>query len=156
MDLTNLILHAYDDVRELTTEELQILISDIIDIDEIPFAISELYKRDSKSAILLGEKILENNLGDEYLQAAIFDFFFEKNKQYITKYIVNHLEQMDLYVFANMINRLTEEAVQQYGQNIPGQLLSSIASRYMLYSEKEKNKTEDKFNLFLSAYNGRI
>jgi hypothetical protein len=151
-----LVTHDYNDIKELTTEELKMLISEIIDIDETPSALRELNKRDPISAIAFGKNILENSLGDVYLQAAVFDYIFGCDKQYITDYISKYLDKMELYVFANMVNRLAEESDQPYGRNISGRLLNRIVNRHMLYNGNQKNKIADKFQLFLVAYDRKI
>jgi hypothetical protein len=72
MDYIKLLYHGYNDISELTTEELKTLIVEILNIEEVAFGIDELYKREPESAITLGKNILEDKLGDVYLQASIF------------------------------------------------------------------------------------
>lgn len=95
MDLVKLVTHDYDDVSELSNEELKVLISEIINIDEVPFALDELYKRDADLAIKFGKNILERNLGDKYLQAAVIDFFFENSHRYLSKYFEKNINTME-------------------------------------------------------------
>lgn len=156
LDSMKLLAHDYNSVNELSTEELKMLISEILDIDEVPFALNELYGRDARLAIQLGKNILNKNLGDEYLQAAIIDFFAERDKQYLVEYINGHLETIDTYVYNEVLNWLTEVSEEPFSRQFSEMFLKEIVDKYKLYNEKQKSKIEHKYRLFLKAYQERL
>ena len=70
------LFHSYNyihelDVSELSDEELEMLISEILDIEEVSSALDELYKRKPDIAFDLSKSIVEEEKGDIYLQALI-------------------------------------------------------------------------------------
>lgn len=156
MDLMKLITHDYEDISELSDEELKMLITDIIDIDEVPFAIDELYKRNVDLAMDIAVNILEQNLGDVYLQAAVIDIISEQNKKYMIKYINKNLETMDPYIYASVLDFLIEESDQPFGEGLSAQFLRHFLSKYGTYDEKQKKEIGDKYDLFTKSYAGKL
>ena len=63
-------------IKYLKTDELVDIISNIWGFEETSGTLLELERRDLQKALHLGMEILENNKGDDYLQASVWDFIF--------------------------------------------------------------------------------
>ena len=115
-ELVKICFHDYIEIAELSDAGLKMLISDILDIEEVPNALYELNKRDKAGAAGLAENIIENDLGDEYLQGAVIEFLFEIDKHYIANFAENNLSDLNYYVFGCILNCLSLESKQPFGQ----------------------------------------
>ena len=147
-----LILRDYSTIEELSNKELIELIKTIVDIEEVPSALNELYKRNRELSLKLAQNILREGLGDIYLQGAVIDFIFEHNKLYIFNYFQENLEKIDYYLFGCILGNFTVESKQKFAKNITKEILDKIANRYNSYSEIERNKIKNKFDLFMTSY----
>lgn len=151
-ELTKICLHDYSDVKELSDTSLKLLISDIIDIEEVPSALSELYNRDKFGAMVLAENILKNNLGDEYLQGAIIEFFFEIDKQYVVNFLENNIAGLNPYIFGCILDCFSVESKQPFGQSLTRGFLENLFQRYQAYNEEEHARISDNYDWFKSSY----
>jgi hypothetical protein len=151
-ELTKICLHDYSDVKELSDTGLKMLISDIIDIEEVPNALYELYDRNKSSAMVLAENILNNNLGDEYLQGAVIGFVFDIDKQYVVSFVENNLAELNSYVFGCILDCFSVESMQPFGQSLTRGFLKNLFQRYQRYSDEEQARISDKFDWFKSSY----
>ena len=156
MDLHKIMLHTYSNVSELTTEELLALITEILDIEEVSFALDELYKRDPAKAMELGRDILEQYLGDRYMQASVVRFFSSCNKAYLVDYINRHLDTMDSYVYTSVLDFLMYEAGQPFEPKIADSLLKRVFDKYQSYSNDEKRKAAENYEYFKEVYAHRL
>ena len=151
-DIVKLSLHDYENVQQLTNEELIKLISEIIDIEEVQPALYELYKRDCDQAMMLGKKLLENNEGDEYLQAAVIEFIFEYDKQYIIDFTIKNIGELHWYIFSCILDCFSMESKQKFGKQLSSYFIETILNRYDYYDQKEKDKIKDSYMWFLNSY----
>lgn len=156
MDSIKLILRDYNNINELSDQELEKLICEMIDIEEVPSALRELDKRDSKLSLILSKNILKNSLGDEYLQAAVVEFIFDRDNQYMVKFTEDRIETMNYYVFGCILDCLSVEAMQPFGRGLSKHFLQSLVNRYNIYDEDKKAKIKDKFKWFLDSYEKMI
>ena len=102
-----LILRDYSTIEELSDKELIELIKTIVDIEEVPSALNELYKRNRELSLKLAQNILREGLGDIYLQGAVIDFIFEHNKLFIFDFFdVRILFVTDSWLFLVVIQDL--------------------------------------------------
>ena len=156
MDVMKILLHGYDNISELTTEELIALITEILDIEEIGFALTELYTREPAKAKELGRDILEQYLGDRYMQATVVGFFADCDKEYLVDYVNRHLDTMDVYVFRSIVDFLMYEAGQPFEPNIPDSLLQRVFDKYHSYKDYENSRTAESFDYFKKVYKRRL
>ena len=147
-----LILRDYSTIEELSNKELIELIKTIVDIEEVPSALNELYKRNRELSLKLSQNILREGLGDIYLQGAVIDFIFEHNKLFIFDFFQDNLGEINYYLFACILENFTIESEQKFAKNITKEILDKIANRYNSYSEIERNKIKNKFDLFMTSY----
>jgi hypothetical protein len=152
MDILKLSLHDYKNVHELSDKELEKLISEIIDIEEAPSALNELYERDIELSMALGKNILEKSLGDEYLQAVVVEFIFNHDKRYIVDFVECRITTIDYYVYGCILDCLSVESTQPFGKNLSNQFLRTIFNKYNTYDEDKKSKINDKYTWFLDSY----
>jgi hypothetical protein len=152
VDILKLVLHGYNDVKELNDNELEELISDIVDIEEVPSALEELYKRKPNTAIALAQNLIDNEMGDEFMQAGVVRCMFDIDNNYIFRYVKDHFDSMNYYVFGCVIECLTIESLQPFGKNLPKQFLRSLSKKYEEYSSEEKDKIVEEYESFMAAY----
>ena len=155
-DIIKLLLHDYEKVEELSDKELRKLISEILDIEEVPSALHELHRRDTEQAMILGKNILESNKGDVYLQAAVIDFIFEYDKKYIFDFTMENIITMHWYVYGCLLDCFSVESKQTFGKQLSYFFIGTVLNRYKCYGEKERSKIKDNYMWFLNSYSEMI
>jgi|GEM_PF-3521023 len=164
--ISKLLFHDCNDVRELSDEELEMLICEIIDIEAVGFALDELYKRNPERAMMLAKQILENS-GDEvkyinaeyidvYLQATALNMIFSRDRQYIIDFITKNIADLDCYLYTTILDELSAEAKQTFGKNLDYTFIKTLLNRYDFYDKAEKEKADENYKWFLSSYSERI
>jgi len=156
MDIIKLSLHDYENVQELSSEELYRLISEISDIEEVLPALNELYRRNSEQAIILGKKILENNEGDEYLQASVVEFIFEYDKQYVVDFTKKNIAVMHWYIYVCVLNCFSMESNQNFEEKLSQGFIKTVLNKYNYYENKERDQIKEAYELFLKSYSNTI
>jgi hypothetical protein len=141
------------DFKKFKQDELVKFIEDIFDINEVTDAIRELYNRNANLAMDLSKNILENSLGDRYLQASIIDFIFWKDeKQYILMFTKNNLNTLDYCLYAEILDCITAESLQPFGQSLSRDFLQDLLKKYGEYNTDEQAKIAYEFDWFKDSY----
>lgn len=144
------------DFRKYSEKQLIDFITDIIDIEEVPVAISELRKRNRELALQLSKNILENDLGDQYLQATLINSIFSRDNQYILNFFLNNMDHIDYILFGAILKVFYIESYQPFGQLITKDIVKKVEEKYNDYSPDEKVKIEDEFKEFEESYKAKL
>lgn len=77
-------MQDYGYLQKLNNDEFVRIIDEMIDLEEVAEAFCILRDRNTEKALELGTAIIEQDKGDEYLQASIWNFmFFEHPKELV-------------------------------------------------------------------------
>lgn len=79
--------YKYEDLEAMDTEKLCKIIEIIWGPEETSAALLILQYRNPSKALEYGIDILVNDKGDDYLQATVWDYFFDDNKETILEAI---------------------------------------------------------------------
>jgi len=151
-DVLNLLFYEHKSVRELSDKALELLISEILCIEDVPCAIRELYKRSPDTAFKLAKDIIEKEKGDEFLQGATINVIFEYESEYVINFVKNNISKINYYVYASIIECIAIESKQPLGKNLSRDFLELLASRYNQYLNDEKEKIAENYNFFIKSY----
>ena len=150
--ILKLLFHGYEDINELSDNELETLISEILNIEEVPIALVELYTRKPNVAFDLGKNIVEKEEGDEYLQGAIIDIIFEYDSDYVIGFVKKSISKINYYVYGCILDSLAVESKQQIGKQLSRDFLQRLVNKYNDYTASEKSKIAEKYNFFVESY----
>ena len=70
----------FDYLAELDNDALVKIIAELLDFEEVTEALMILEDRDRENAFVLGEEIIRENKGDDYLQATVWNVLFDDNE----------------------------------------------------------------------------
>lgn len=104
-------MEEYDYLENLNSEELVKLISDMLDFEETTKALMVLEEKDSQKALELGKDIIQNNKGDDYLQATVWNVFFFENQKDMVDVINRRREEIGKTLLDEIIIDLTNHKV---------------------------------------------
>ena len=77
-------MQFYGYLQKFNNDEFVRIIDEMIDLEEVAEAFCILRDRNTEKALELGTAIIEQDKGDEYLQASIWNFmFFEHPKELV-------------------------------------------------------------------------
>ena len=96
-------------LKNLSTEELIKIVTQIFDFEETGFAFEELQERDDTKATELGLEILLNDKGDEFLQAIVYDFLTIRHLGEALNAIDQRGETLDNYLLGEVIHDLVTD-----------------------------------------------
>ncbi len=140
------------DFSKYSEKQLVDFITDIFDIETVPAAIRELRDRNSELAMQLSKNILENDIGDRYLQASVIDSIFDRDNQYVLNFFLKNINHLDYYVFGEIIECFSIEVYQPFGQLITKDIVEKVEEKYNNYSPEEGKKIEDQFQEFEKSF----
>ena len=141
-------------IKRLETSKLIEIIQDIFGFEETSAALLELYNRDINKTLELGIDILENNKGDDYLQATVFDIIYDINPMKTLDCIYKRKADIGVVLLGDIMSEVSIE-IKKTNIQIPDELLNLLLERYHNLDEYEQNKIIDDFRKFKENINAR-
>lgn len=140
-------MKEYDYLKRMSERDLISLIRNMLDFEETTAALIELDSRNSTIALELAIDILENDKGDEYLQATVWNIIFFDNKKEAIK-ILNNRKAI---IGKSLLNEIITDLVE-YKSEI--ELSSELAKKIILsYNQINiRNSMHCNFKKFIDAY----
>ncbi len=135
----------YEYLEKLNCEELVKLICEMIDFEETTKALMILEDKDSKRALELGKDIINNNKGDDYLQATVWNIFFFENQKDMLDVIDKRKEEIGKTLLDEIIIDLTNHKVA-----ISKDFFGKLRKAYMSIDNKINMRC--KYEKFLEYY----
>lgn len=127
-------------IKELETCKLIEIIQDIFGFEETSAALLELYNRDINKTFELGIDILENNKGDDYMQATVFDIIYDINPKRTLDCIFKRKAEIGVVLLGDIMSEISIEYYKKTNMKISDELLHLLLERYHNLSEYEQNK----------------
>ena len=136
-----------DYIKELKTTELVRIIENLEGYEETSEALWVLRKRDPQKALELGMDILENDKGDEFLQAITWNFIIDIDVAKTINAIVERTAKIGNVLLKDIIK---EVCFIKDLSLLPQSLVKQIEQGYEMFSEKDKVEVHDYFVKFIS------
>lgn len=138
-------MEEYEYLESLNSEELIKLISEMLDFEETTKALMILEDKDSQKALEIGKDIIENNKGDDYLQATVWNVFFFENQKDMVDVINKRREEIGKTLLDEIIIDLTNLRIV-----IRKELFEKLRKAYMSIDNKINMRC--KYEDFLEYY----
>lgn len=140
-------MERYEYLESLNSEELVEIIVEMLDFEETTKAIMILEEKDLKRATELGEDIIKNNRGDDYLQATIWNVFFFDNQ----KLMINALEQRKEEVGKTLLDEIIIDFTN-HKVNLSIDTIIRLKKTYESISKENKMDMRCQYAKFLEYY----
>jgi len=137
----------YEYLNELKDDELIKIIDGMLDFDEVIEAFSILEDRDSDKALELGVRIIENDEGDEFLQATIWDFMFHDYKMEMVNAADRRKHTIGRDLLGEIIRYLTNNKLE-----ISSNFIKKLLDTYESINLEEREDMYCDYNEFIKVY----
>lgn len=127
-------------IKELEAYKLIEIVQDILGFEETSAALLELYNRDINIAFELGIDILDNNKGDDYLQAIVFDIIYDINPNRTLDSICKRKAEIGVVLLGDIMSEMSIDYYSSTEIEIPDKLLYMLLRRYSSLSKYEQEK----------------
>jgi hypothetical protein len=141
----------------LSDDELLDIVNKMEDFEDVSNSLTELSKRNHDEIVAQQSfKILEDNLGDQYLQAEAFGLLYNRNKEKALKIINKRLSNVSVSLLKEMISNLAMDSSQPFGKSLPPEFLESIVRRYSNLSVDDKDSMFEDYELFKENFKNKL
>lgn len=110
----------------------------------------ELYNRDLNNTLDLGIEILDNNKGDEYLQATVFDIIYDINPMRTLDCIYKRKADIGVVLLGDIMSVISIEIYKKTNFEILNDLIQLLLERYHNLIEYEQRKKDYDYTEFES------
>lgn len=139
--------------KNLTDDELRNIVEDLNDFDDVSSALTELSARDKKDEVIkFSDKILEENLGDEFLQESAFNLLYATDAEKGVKIIGLRTPDASPALLAEMMNSLASNSLQPFENSLPNSLFKSIVDRFSNFDGEDQERIYDDYEYFIEKY----
>lgn len=143
--------------ENLSDDELTSIIENLNDFDDASNALSELSLRNNwEEVIKHSVKILEENLGDEFLQASAFNLLYTTDVEKAVKIIEARKSDASPSLLGEIMNNLASNSLQPFENSLPKVLFKSIADRYSDFDGEDQERISDDFEYFMEKYENKF
>ena len=145
-------------IKDLSTDELTKIVSNILGFEETDEALYQLEKRDPQKALELGIEILEEDKGDDYLQASVWDIIFSLNPEQVLNAVSRRTQNLGKELLYDMLRELNRgfhiKDIRHLPETIIHKIIRSYAALPEDIDENTKNEIEQEFTVFLEKVKG--
>lgn len=138
-------------IKYLKTSDLVDIISNIWGFEETSAAMLELERRDPQKALRLGMEILENNKGDDYLQASVWDFIFSIDPENVLNCLDKRKEKLGKVLLYDMLKELNSKFYIKDLKCLPKTIVKKIFQAYNEFIEEEDSELKEEFIEFSNS-----
>ena len=132
-------------IKYLKTDELVDIISNIWGFEETSGTLLELERRDLQKALHLGMEILENNKGDDYLQASVWDFIFSIDPENVLNCLDKRKEKLGKVLLYDILQELNGKFYIKDIKCLPKTIIRKIFQAYNEFVEEEDSELKKEF-----------
>ncbi|MBA4538505.1 hypothetical protein H1Z61_15545 [Bacillus aquiflavi] len=141
-----------DYAERMSDGELINIVEKMENYDEVGTALSELSIREHKCASKLCNNIIENRLGDKYLQATAMSLLFSSDKDKALELTKKYLDIFPSVVLGEIMDGLSMESNRKFGKLIEKETLKLINEKYHGLDNEEKKGIETNYEWFTKSY----
>ncbi|PYE42104.1 hypothetical protein HUB98_07195 [Paenibacillus barcinonensis] len=139
-------------IENMNNAEIIAIITDLVDLDEVTTALTELSIRDKEVAVPHCLKILKEDLGDEFLQAVAFNLLYEVDQEKAKEIISQKLTNSSTALIGAIMDNLSTDSLQPFGESLSSEFLNAILERYFELSDAEKERIHDNYEWFKESF----
>lgn len=143
-------------IASMNNDELIAVINKLENFDEVTTALTELSIRDKELAGPLCLRILEENLGDEFLQAVAFHLLYEFDNDKAKGVITKKLIDAPTALLGAMMDSLSAERLQPFGESLSSEFLNAIVRRFLELSDADKTRILENYEWFKESYEDKL
>lgn len=139
-------------IKYLKSSELIDIISNIWGFEETSGTLLELERRDLQKALHLGMEILENNKGDDYLQASVWDIVFQINPENVLNCLGKREEKMGKVLLYDILKELNSGFYIKDIKYLPENIVKKIFQDYDDLIKEEDSEFNKEFIEFSNNF----
>lgn len=143
-------------IASMNNDELIAVINSLENFDEVTTALTELSIRDKELAGPLCLKILEENLGDQFLQAVAFNLLYEIDNEKAKEIIIKKLIVAPTALLGAIMDNLSADSLQPFGESLSLEFLNAIVRRYLELSDADKTRILENYEWFKESYEDKL
>lgn len=132
-------------IKKLSVDKLIDIISNIWGFEETSEALLELECKDTQKALHLGIEILENNKGDDYLQASVWDIIFKLNPEEVFNCLGKRKEKLGKVLLYEILKELNSGFYIKDIKCLPEKIIKYILQEYDDFIKGEDNEINKEF-----------
>ncbi|GIO91378.1 hypothetical protein [Paenibacillus lactis] len=136
----------------MNNAELITIITNLDNLDEVTTALTELSIREKEVALPYCLKILEEDLGDEFLQAVAFNLLYEGDHEKAKEIITRKLTNASTVLIGAIMDNLSTDSLQPFGESLSTEFLNAILERYLDLSDADKERIHDNYEWFKVSF----
>lgn len=143
-------------ISSMNNDELIAIIIRLESDEEAASALTELSIRDGEAAAYYCMKMLDENLGDDFLQAVAFSLLYECIPEQAMLIINKRVAHAPAALLGAMMDNLSADSLQPVGQSLSPAFLRSIKDRYSGLSDEDKERILDNYEWFKNSYGDKL
>lgn len=143
-------------ISRMDTDQLIAILNRLDNVEEVSTALTELSIKDKEKASPFCTKILEENLGDEFLQAVAFNLLYEDAPAKAVEIMNKQVGSAPASLLGAMMDCLSADSLQPRGQSISSEILQSIVHRYLDLNDADKNRILENYEWFQESYESKL
>jgi hypothetical protein len=143
-------------ISNMDTDQLIAILNSLDNVEEVTTALTELSIKDKEKASPFCSKILEENLGDAYLQAVAFNLLYEDDPAKAVEIVNKQVGSAPAALLGAIMDSLSADSLQPQGQSFSSEMLKSIVDRYLDLSDADKERILDNYEWFQESYQSKL
>lgn len=97
-------------IEKMSNQEIEAVVKSMENYEEVEDALEELIRRREDKFIAISRKIVEDKLGDIYLQARVFELIYNEDLKCAIELLEKNMDNLDSYVIACAMDCLSEDS----------------------------------------------
>lgn len=143
-------------ITNMNNDELLTIINSLENFDEVSTALTELSIRENEIVAPYCFKILEESLGDEFLQAVAFNLLYECNQEKATEIVNKNLLSAPAALLGAIMDNLSTDSLQTFGKSLSSEFLKSIVNRYLDFNDADQKRIFENYDWFQESYKDKL
>lgn len=143
-------------ISGMQNDELMAILNAMENLDEVTIALTELSIRDAKIVSPYCLRILEENLGDEFLQAVAFHLLYDSDQEKALNIVNQKLRNIPAAWLGAIMDSLSTDRLQPLGESFTSGFLKSIEGRYREFNDTDKKRILENYEWFKESYEERL
>lgn len=137
-------------IKEMSTEALVYIIVNILGFEETSAALLELVNRDPKKALELGNDILMNDKGDDYLQASVWDFIYDIDLSKVMGAVSGREAVLGKTLLHDIIHKSNISHYFRELKIVPQSFVKQITRSFEVLEIEQQNELRESYDGFMS------
>lgn len=140
-------------IKNLKVEELIDIVSNIWGFEEASEALLQLEKENPQKALELGIEILENDKGDDYFQATVWDIIFNLDPITVINSLKKRKENLGKVLLYDVLKELNSGFYLKEIRDLPEAVIKRIINDYNDFPKNLDDELSAEFREFTEKIN---